>query len=200
MKRRNLLRWLALLLLVLIPVSASAAQLGSLLVQEIDHPVCLYRFADAKGDFTEDFMECDLPELFGDHATAAKALQGYVQEQGIKGQTAAPVNGEAIFENLEKGTYLVCSLRTPGEFAPFLLPMPTLLDGEIIYDIQAKPKIEDIPGERDPGRGDSRPNDKKIPQTGTSVIPQYVLMVLGTLMTLAGLYEVLAGREEHPHD
>ena len=200
MKRRNLIRWLALLLLVLIPVSASAAQLGSLLVQEIDHPVCLYHVADLQGNFTSDFSGYIQSEDVTDAAETAKIVQRYVLDHNVTGQKLTPENGEALFENLQTGTYLVCSLRTPGEFAPFLLPIPTLLDGEIIYDIQAKPKIEDIPRERDPGSGDSRPNDKEIPQTGTSVIPQYVLMVLGTLMTLAGLYEVLAGREEHPHD
>ena len=36
-----------------------------------------------------------------------------------------------------------------------------------------------------------------IPQTGISVIPMYTLLALGTVLTLAGLYEMIRGREEH---
>lgn len=209
MKNTNPLRWFAALILLLIPLSAAAAQTGSLLVKGIDHPVCLYQVANAQGELTEEFVESNLPPAITDPVKTAKELQTYVRKHKITGQKATPIQGEACFEPLEEGLYLVCSLHTKGEFAPFLLSIPTTLNGQTIYHVEAKPKLDDIPPEtEDPDPSETRPSDKEndksgthtIPQTGTSVIPKYGLLILGTLITLTGLYQVLSGREENSYD
>jgi len=200
-RKRNLLRLFAVLMLLLLPVSSAAAQTGSLLIQEIDHPVALYQVTDENGEFTEAFSQCGPSLSSADQVEAAKELKRYAQSHRIPGKTIIPERGEAFFTPLDEGTYLVCSLREKGEFAPFFLNIPIRLDGKPIYHVQAKPKLGGDPGETESTRPpETRPSDAEIPQTGTSVIPRYTLMVLGTLFTLAGLYEVLAGREEQSHD
>lgn len=205
MIKHKLLRHFAallLLLLLLMPVSAAAAApTGSLLIQEIEHPVCVYRVADSEGSLSRDFAGCSLSYPFSDPVKAAKQLQVYAASNKLTGQTAVPEKGEASFPQLEEGMYLVCSLRDKGEFAPFLLNIPTQLNGKTIYHIQAKPKQEDTPSETEATRPtEAPPSDSVIPQTGTSVIPRYALMILGSVVTLAGLYEVICGREEQPDE
>lgn len=197
MSRNKRIRWFAAILLLLLPLSAAASQTGSLVLQEIDHPVHLFFVADGDGHLTEDFADCGLRLPAENSARAAKALRDYVRVHHISGQTATPEQGEAVFEPLEKGTYLVCSAQTPGEFSPFLMDIPTVLNGSSIYHVTAKPKLDDDPPETRPTHPPKpEHSDSKIPQTGTSVIPRYVLMILGTMVTLVGLYEVVSGREE----
>jgi len=200
-KRRNLLILVAALILFLLPVSVSAAQTGSLLIQGIHHPVCLYHVGDARGNFTEAFANCGLPSSITDPAASAKELQTYVQSNRITGKTGTPEQEEVFFSPLDEGLYLVCSLHSKGEFAPFLLTIPTVLNGKVVYHVEAKPKVEDIPPEEGSAYPpEAGPSDGEIPQTGISVIPKYALLVSGTLMTLAGLYQVISGKEEEHDD
>jgi len=200
-KHKLLRHFAALLLLLLMPVSAAAAApTGSLLIQEIEHPVCLYRVADADGSLSREFEDYALSYPFSDPVKAARELQAYAASHRITGWTAVPENGEASFPQLAEGVYLVCSLRDKGEFAPFLLSIPTRLNGKTVYHIQAKPKQEDPPPETEATRPTETPSDSVIPQTGNSVVPRYALMILGSAVTLAGLYEVICGREEQPDE
>ena len=201
MRRSSLLCVVLVFLLLLIPVSATAAQMGSLLILEIDHPVCVYRVIDADGKITEAFADSGLMPNIADPVAAAKALQKYVKENNISGQMKVPVRGEAYYASMEEGTYLVCSLHREGEFAPFLLSIPTRLNGEVVYHVEAKPKSDDTPPETETTcPTETRPSGSDIPQTGDSVIPKYALLILGTLTTLLGLYQVLSGREETRYD
>lgn len=188
------------LLLLVLPVSVAAAQTGSLLIQEVRHPVILYRVAGADGTLSGAFAKYPETPPFSDPEKEAKHLQSYALQNRIRGQIAEPEEGEAFFAPLEEGLYLVCSLRETGEFAPFLLNIPTRLNEKTIYHIQAKPKQEDPPPETEATRPTETPSDSVIPQTGNSVIPRYSLMILGSAITLAGLYEVIRGREEQFDD
>lgn len=188
------------LLLLVLPVSAAAVQTGSLMLQEIRHPVILYRVAGADGTLSGAFADYPENPPFEDPEKEAKQLQTYALQNRIKGQTSEPEDGDAFFESLEEGLYLVCSLRERAEFAPFLLNIPTQLNGKTIYHIQAKPKQEDPPPETGAAHPTEKPSDSVIPQTGNSVIPRYSLMILGSAITLVGLYEVIRGREEQFDD
>lgn len=194
------IRWLILLVLLLIPFSASAASAGSLLIQEIEEPVCLYQVSDASGSFAGEFKNCSLSPVFNDWDKDARKLQTYAQQNQISGRALTPQQGEAFYDSLEEGLYLVCSLAQPGEFSPFLMAIPMELDGKPIYHVKAKPKLDDAPPETEGTYPSEKPSDTRIPQTGTSVIPQYALLVLGTLTTLAGLYQVVSEKEEDACD
>lgn len=219
MRNRKWICFLALLILFLLPVSASAEQIGSLRVLGIRYPVRLHHVFYMNGRFTEDFSGCPLilePESL---EKDAKLLYDYTQQQNIPGKTAIPANREAFFGHLEEGMYLISSVHDPAEFAPFLLMIPTELNGDYVYNVEAKPKVEDFPEDPDSTDPTAPPSDEttpggtntennvifqagssEIPQTGNSVIPQYVLLAVGTLLTLAGLYRVVTEKKENADD
>lgn len=241
MKRNNLLRWIALLVLLLLPVSAAAAQTGSLLITGISYPVSLYQVGDDQGHYTPAFVNCGLPPAINDLEEAAAHLDAYVRSSQISGWEKSPRGGEVSYGPLNEGLYLVRSLHPKIEFSSFLLIMPTTLNGEAIYHITAAPKINEIPPETEETEpsepvtqptettvptetttettapsGSTPPTDAttpapgvtltpqsdahKIPQTGNSVIPKYALLILGTLFTLTGLFQVLTVTEESSDD
>lgn len=230
MKRNNPLRWIAVLVLLLLPVSAAAAQTGSLLITGISYPVSLYQVGDDQGHFTPAFVNCGLPPAIDDLDAAAAHLDAYVRSSQISGWEKSPRGGEVSYGPLSEGLYLVRSLHPEIEFSSFLVIMPTILNDEIIYHITAAPKINEIPPETEetePSEPVTPPTDAttatettapaattpapgvtltpqsgshKIPQTGNSVIPKYALLILGTLFTLTGLFQVLTVTEESSDD
>lgn len=230
MKKHNLLRWIALLVLLLLPVSVAAAQAGSLLITGISYPVSLYQVGDDQGHYTEAFVNCGLPPAIDDLEDAAAHLDTYVRNSQISGWEKSPQGGEVSYGPLAEGLYLVRSLHPKVEFSSFLLIMPTTLNGQTTYHITAAPKTNDIPPETEatkpsdpvtpptdattpaetttpaattPAPGVTltpQSNANQIPQTGNSVIPKYALLILGTLFTLTGLYQVLTVTEESSDD
>ena len=189
-------KWIAMLLVLLLVLTAPralAAEQGSIQVCGIDQSVCLYFVAAAADDFADSTVDLD------DEAQAAakaKALWKLAREKDLAGQTQqADAAGNVLFEPLEEGLYLLVSAAEEPEFDPFLVKLPTLLDGKQVYHIEAKPKQEEAPP-TEPTTPPTEPPRTDIPQTGNSVIPLYALLTLGTAMTLAGLYEMIRGREE----
>lgn len=196
MKHKNLLFCMMILLLLTLSPAALAAQSGSLEVQDIDDPVCLYRLTNGSGRVTEDFAGADITIPGEDPVATAKQLQSYAKQHNLTGKTARPTRGTAAFSPLEEGIYLVASLGQPEEFDPFLVGIPTVINGEKVYHIEAKPKQEEEETQSTTAPTEPENTDTAIPQTGTSVIPQYTLLVLGSLLTLAGLFQVIRGRED----
>lgn len=220
MKRSNGFRFLAVMLCLLLPVTAFAAQEGSLKIVDIENPVCLYHVADAAGVPTEAFAGSPVEDLT-DQASAVKnaaKLWDYALAQEIPGEERTPsADGEVKYEALQEGLYLVCSLAEEAEFKPFLVALPTVINGENIYHIEANPKAEEPeptepsqpseptepsepsePTEEPTEPGPSEPTDPgpNIPQTGNSVLPKYLLLGIGTLAVLAGLVDLIRGREK----
>ena len=238
MRNRKWICCLALLMLFLLPVSVSASEdfeddgVGSLRVLGVRYPVRLHHVFYMNGRFTNDFAGCGLMLELESLEKDAKLLYDYTQEQNIPGKIALPANREASFGPLEEGMYLVSSVHDPAEFAPFLLMIPTELNGDYVYHVEAKPKVEDFPEDPEetdpttpppsdpdstnpttPPSGETTPagthtesnvifqaGSSEIPQTGNSVIPQYLLMAIGTLLTLAGLYRVVTEKKENTDD
>lgn len=192
--RINLLLATALCLLLSFPVSA--ARLGSLLVKKISQPVVMYHIADPQGATTEDFSGALTDALTDTNmgAAEAKKLQQYAKEQNLSGQEKSPdETGEVFYDGLEEGFYLVCSLAEKGEFAPFILKMPTVAGDKIIYNVQAEPKTG---GSDDSGDPSEPPViGPAIPQTGNIQWPKYLLLILGAVLILAGLAEGFRGLE-----
>lgn len=185
----------ALLLTLLLALSASAAEAGSLTITGIEDPVCLHYVADADAALAEAFADAPVENLSEDTAAAANAaiLYDYALENSIPGTQLAPdANGVLLFEVLSEGLYLLYS--PSGEFTPFLVNIPTVLNGETVYHIHAEPK----PGEPTEPAVPTEPTepDPEIPQTGRSVWPKYILMVIGAAAVLIGIIDLIRGREK----
>lgn len=210
--RKNRILCLLLGLLCLFSFTAAAAETGSLRIVGIDNAVCLYHVATADAVLTEAFALAPVEELTEQQNAVenAKILYAYALENAIAGQEAAPdEEGEVLYTPLEEGLYLVCSLEEEMEFSPFLVSIPTIINDQVIYHVEAKPK-EDEPTEPSDPSDPTEPTepsdptepteptepDPDIPQTGTSVIPKYLLMTLGTITVIAGFIDLIRGREQ----
>lgn len=201
MRRRNRLLALAAVLLWLLWIpTAAAVENGSLEVTDVTKGVQLYQILDQQGKLTEDFSGAEdlLQEVRTDPVSTARQLAVYASERNCKSAETAPdAAGKVFYPSLSLGMYLVCS--SDGEFSPFLLEIPTVINGNQVYQMKAKPKVDDEPEK--PVPPDTQPTVPEntgttIPQTGISVIPKYTLMGLGTVITLWGLWEMLRGRED----
>lgn len=187
---------LAVVLCLLLAFPVSAAQTGSLQIDNVYASVTLFPLADAAGALTAEFSAASEPLTSQNtDATLAKQLQKFATEKGLSGQEKTPdASGRVFYDQLEEGFYLVCSLAQPGEFAPFILRIPTTVADKVIYDVQAEPK-EDPSGETDEPEA-LPPLQPVIPQTGFVQWPKYLLLALGAACVVAGLFEAFRGREK----
>lgn len=201
MMKRKILRLAAMLLCLLaLAPAASAAETGSLKIVGIESPVCLYHVAAPDGALTEAFASAPVKDFSKDSEAVSNAriLGEYAAEKNIPGQTMTPdAKGEVLYTPLDEGLYLICSLAAEPEFQPFLVKIPTIINGENIYHVQAEPKSEG-PEPTEPPTVPTTPTEPEpeIPQTGTSVWPKYLLLAFGSVITVAGLYDLIRGKEE----
>lgn len=77
----------------------------------------------------------------------AATLRGYVQADGIAPYRVATTdeNGNATFDKLETGLYLVSGVTAQGTdasyiFHDFMLSLPAVQEGECVYEVSATPK------------------------------------------------------------
>ena len=105
----------------------------------------IYRVADVyfedgemKYELLEDFSNV---EESSDGIEFALNLYRMVDLKNISGtELYSNSEGYVVLEDCEKGLYLVDS--PDGNFDPFVVSVPQYEDGELIYDVQAKPKTE----------------------------------------------------------
>ena len=194
----------ALLCLSFLPriVRAAEPQTGSLTVVDIDNTICLQYVAGPDAQLTEAFADAPVEPLTEERYAPANAriLHTFALEQRIPGRELGPDDrGSVFFGNLARGLYLVYSLAEEPEFDPFLVRIPTEVAGKIMYHVQAAPK-EEPPTEPDTTPTESTeptaPTEPNIPQTGDSVWPKYILLALGVAAALAGIYDLILGREK----
>ena len=199
-KKRGIRLLAALLCIMALSVSVLAAQSGSLLIGGIEETVCLFQVADAGGTLLPDFAAAPVENLQEENNMVknAKALAEYAKQESLAGDKRTPDSaGNVSYTPLEEGVYLICSVASDAEFNPFLVVIPTQINGEAVYDIKAKPKEENLPESTDPTvptEPSEPPSD--IPQTGNSVWPKYLLLIFGTLSVLLGIADLLHGREK----
>lgn len=193
-------KWLILLAVLLLLVNvptAWAAESGSIQVRSIEGAVLLYPVASPDGTLKDDFAGVSSDILDETNPVSkAKSLWAYAQAEKLPGQACqADAEGNALFSPLEQGLYLIGSTAAVPEFDPFLVQIPTQINGKPVFHIEAKPKQED-PETTTPTEPESTTPSPNIPQTGTSVIPKYLLMSSGILVTLIGLHQMIRGKEE----
>ena len=166
MKKHFISAFLALILLLCVPLSASAhpvpdmTRKGSITVSMTyqNKPVPggslkLYRVGnvheddgnysfkpvDALDDLISEFGDIQSPELAG-------TLTGYAAQKKLGSKSAAiGQNGTAVFSELQLGLYLVVQDTAASGYektTPFLVSVPYLDDGTYVYDVQSDPKTE----------------------------------------------------------
>lgn len=187
---------LAVVLCLMVTVPVSAAQQGSLLLTEIEQPVMLLKVADNQGVPTEAFAGL-VEKLTVEDMQPAVAKQFYqrMEDQELFGDTyTASAEKEVFISPLEEGWYLVCSVGERPEFTPFLICVPMTIGDKTVYHIQAEPKVDDFTDPTQPT--EPGPSEPDIPQTGAILWPKYLLLALGACAIVAGLVEVIRGREK----
>ncbi|MBE6900793.1 MAG: hypothetical protein E7479_09100 [Ruminococcaceae bacterium] len=160
----------------------------------------IYKVADAAEDdgdyyfvYTEDFAGCEIPVTELDSSELPMALKKIAFEKRLAGTTAnIDRNGQAKFENLEPGLYLVVQKSAaPGFNAvnPFLVSVPVYENGVYVYDTDASPKVELEPKPEEPEKPSEEPEkpDDKLPDTGLTSWPVPVMAVSGIILISAGI-------------
>ncbi len=183
-----------LVICVLLAVPVSAAPLGSLLLKNLENTVVLYPVADENGVPAGDFAGA-VDRLTQNHLTPvmAKRLSERISDKNTGGTSLSPdPQGEITFSSLEEGWYLAVSGGDTPEFAPFLVAIPMIINGESVYDLEAEPKVES------PVTPPTAPTPEKpqsnIPQTGAILWPKYLLLIVGALLVTVGVVDATAGR------
>ena len=200
--RKLLIRWLLpiLLCMLLVCVTVSAAESGSLRILNIENSVAIYPVATYDGNLTEVFRNAPVTELLEESKAVGNAaiLDQFVKDNQISGQEQAPdENKEVYYASLETAVYLVRSMHSEPEFVPFLVCIPTRINDELIYDVKAEPKAQEPTDPTEP-TSPTEPTEPEpeIPQTGNSVWPQYLLLASGIVALVFGFAEVIRGREK----
>ena len=155
-----------ILVLLLLPCSVFAAEAGSLqiVLKEGGVQVALYPVASADGTLSAEFAAVDisadrmLAEKYG--RKNAKILYQYALSENVAGTDhTTDSNGVTHYTDLAKGIYLIaCADEQEVDFIPFLVKVPTVINGEAQYYLKATPKTI-TPG--DSSGKDPEPEDPK---------------------------------------
>ena len=151
------------------------------LVEDVDGDICFKLVPELEEHeiFLNDLKETGLAETL---LTAAKVeklpvLSAYIED------------GEAVFEELETGLYVVwqddedaCDGLLP--INPFLISMPRFENGEYITDVVAQPKVGYETEPTVPPT--TEPPDPEAPQTGQLNWPVPVMGISGAVLFVAG--------------
>lgn len=189
-----------LLCLLLGCMTVFAAESGSLRIVDVENVVALYPVAGYDGSLTETFRNASVTDILEESKSVENAaiLDLFANDNQISGQEQAPAESkEVYYSSLETGVYLVRSMHSEPEFAPFLVGIPMQINGQVLYHVTAEPKAQEPTAPTEPTvPTEPVEPEPEIPQTGNSVWPQYVLLVLGVLTITVGFVEMIRGREK----
>ncbi len=210
MRRKILICLIALLVVLQLMGAAAGSQAScSLLVHLVssdgteeyeDIKVCLIPVADMSGTtlvYNSDFSSFnkEIPEKIDE--TYIDALADYASQKNISGKIlTTDSSGNALYENLDPGMYLIVQLdqeNATALFSPFLSILPSE-DGN---DVTAEPKLTTVeqptptPTEepKSIAGGDNKqpPAEPKLVQTGIEQRPVPILLLAGLMLLTAGV-------------
>lgn len=106
----------------------------------------------------------------------AKQLLEYARKKGISGnQQLTDSMGHTVFSNLNEGMYLITQIGSVKngndtfESAPFLVSVPSDIDGYLMYDVKVEPKVTWLTNNGPPSVPE-KPSEKNPPEdTNTGV-------------------------------
>ncbi len=174
--------------------------------------VTLYHIANLSSTYTPRYIST--PDFAGftgnltwatssDCMELAKQLSSYAENQNIKGITqTTSTKGAAIFEQLEKGLYLVVQtgkeVKNYKTFMPSLVEVPMYQNDSYIYQVNLYPKIDSdqipTPTPTIPIPDPDTPGD--LPSTGMLQWPIPVLAVMGCSCLLIGVTILLRSHKK----
>lgn len=170
--------------------------------------VNIVQVADKNAVLTESFAGAG---IYKDQLTAemhkkasAEALLAYAEKNGIEYfSLETNEQGIVLFSGLEEGIYLLWEDSKGLDFPPFLVSIPTVIKDLVIYDVEAEPKAEEptppptsTPAPTPPGP----PPSPSIPQTGTDMLPIWLLMGFGAAAVAAGLILLLPRKRKEQNN
>lgn len=134
--------------------------------------------------------------------TVAKNLLKYVQQYRITKITSPIVEGTCYFPELPVGLYLVWqndadATKGYNAIQPFLISVPRSQDGELIFDIVAKPKVPLVTTPPPPSITPPPP-PPYVPQTGQLNWPVPVMGGVGFALFAVGL--MICGNKRRSDD
>ena len=169
-KLKKIISLAIVLVLFAMPCSAFAAEKGSLqiVLKEGGVQIVLYPVASADGTLNAEFAVTEIPaeRMLNDRygRKNARTLYGYAKAEEVAGiGRTTDSNGVTHYTNLEKGIYLIgCAEEKGADFTPFLVKVPTVINGEAQYYLKATPKtvLPDGPSGKDP----ENPKDPEVPK------------------------------------
>lgn len=129
----------------------------------------------------------------------AKQLLEYARKKGVSGnQQLTDSMGHALFSGLNEGMYLVFQIDSVKngndtfESAPFLVSIPSDIDGYLVYDVKVEPKVTWIT-DNAPPTVPEKPSEKNPPKdTNTGVQVKRTTWIVLALCSFGML--VLLGR------
>ena len=106
----------------------------------------------------------------------AKQLSEYARKKGVSGtQQLTDSSGHTVFSGLNEGMYLITQIGSVKngndtfESAPFLVSIPSDIDGYLVYDVKVEPKVTWIT-DNAPPTVPEKPSEKNPPEdTNTGV-------------------------------
>lgn len=134
---------------------------------------------DGKWIWQSKFVDCGI-SLNDTSAEArnkqAKQLLEYAEKKGVSGnQQLTDSTGHTVFSNLNEGMYLITQIGSVKngndtfESAPFLVSVPSDIDGYLVYDVKVEPKVTWLTNNAPPSVPE-KPSEKNPPEdTNTSV-------------------------------
>lgn len=138
-----------------------------------------------------------------DDADLHQALAEVAPERGLDPITAPIRNGEASFENLMPGLYVVTQTEEEAcdgfaPIRPFLISLPRWDGARYIYDITAEPKVSletepTVPTTTEP----TEPTDPWLPQTGQLNWPVPAMAAAGLALCAAGWFLCFGKKERN---
>lgn len=165
--------------------------------------------AKSDGSLLEDFAPLGLKKeqltTESERRSSALALYEYASEHKLPSTLLkTDEQGLVRFEAPEEAIYLVWETSEGLEFSPFLVSVPTVVGDSVIYDITAEPKADEPEPPPTPTPtpgvtpGPTPPPD--LPQTGTDMLPIWLLAGFGSLALIAGIVLLLPRKRKERKD
>ena len=149
--------------------------------QEDGEGVQVYRMSEGFEEY-----DCDWNEIsFSEMNRRARAIASKVREGDYVCREMTDENGTVIMKLKETGFYLVLCTDPEVEevsFSPFLISLPQIINGELIYDVISSPKLEGSHPEYSIPKDDN----KNAPTTGQTEAFYFPLTIAGILMIAVG--------------
>ena len=130
----------------------------------------------------------------------AKQLLEYARKKGISGnQQLTDSMGHTVFSNLNEGMYLITQIgyvkngNDTFESAPFLVSIPSDIDGYLMYDVKVEPKVTWRTNNVPPSASE-KPSEKNPPKdTNTGVQVKKTIWIVLALCSF-GMIVILGKR------